>query len=50
MCITGCGELIIDEINKTLTTKDGKVFQEGDYLSLDGSTGNVYGEKLKPLS
>ncbi|MDD4644187.1 MAG: pyruvate, phosphate dikinase, partial [Bacilli bacterium] len=36
-CITGCNELSIDETAKTFTTKDGKVFQEGDYLSLDGS-------------
>ncbi|MGI6324370.1 MAG: pyruvate, phosphate dikinase [Bacilli bacterium] len=48
-CITGCGDLIIDEINKTLTTKDGRVFHEGDYLSLDGSTGNVYGEQIKTV-
>ena len=48
-CITGCGDLIIDEINKILTTKDGRVFHEGDYLSLDGSTGNVYGEQIKTV-
>ena len=46
-CVSGCGELIIDEINKTLTTKDGKVFKEGDYISLDGSTGKVYGQKIE---
>ena len=48
-CICGCGELIIDEINKTLTTKDGKVMHEGDWISLDGSTGNVYGERIKTV-
>ena len=41
-CVSGCGELKIDEENKTLTTKDGKVYKEGDEISLDGSTGKVY--------
>ena len=45
-CVSGCGELRIDDVAKTLITKDGKVFKEGDYLSLDGSTGNVYGESI----
>ncbi|MDD2470220.1 MAG: PEP-utilizing enzyme, partial [Bacilli bacterium] len=49
-CITGCNELSIDETAKTFTTKDGKVFQEGDYLSLDGSTGNVYGELIQTVT
>ena len=48
-CVSGCGELIIDEENKTLKTQDGKVFKEGDYLSIDGSTGNVYGEEIKTV-
>ena len=48
-CVSGCGELIIDEENKTLKTKDGQVFKEGDYLSIDGSTGNVYGEEIKTV-
>ncbi len=46
-CVSGCGELLINEEDKTLTTKDGVTFKEGDYMSLDGSTGNVYGEKIK---
>ena len=45
-CVSGCGELTISEENKTLTTKSGRVFNEGDYISLDGSTGSVYGEKI----
>lgn len=49
-CITGCNELSIDETIKTFTTKDGKVFQEGDYLSLDGSTGNVYGDLIQTVT
>lgn len=49
-CVCGCGELVIDEVSKTLITKDGKVYQEGDYMSLDGSTGNVYGEQIKTVA
>ena len=48
-CVSGCGELTISEENKTLTTKDGKVFKEGDYISVDGSTGKVYGEQIKTV-
>ena len=43
--VVGCGALRIDEENKTLTV-DGKVFHEGDFLSIDGATGNVYGEQI----
>ncbi|MBR6949857.1 MAG: pyruvate, phosphate dikinase [Bacilli bacterium] len=45
-CVSGCGEIVVDEDNKTLTTKDSTVFHEGDWISLDGSTGLVYGEKI----
>ena len=48
-CVSGCGELIINESAKTLKTKDGQVFKEGDYISLDGSTGNVYGVQIKTV-
>ena len=48
-CVSGCGELKIDEEKKTLTTKDGHVYHEGDYLSLDGSTGKVYGRQIKTV-
>ena len=43
--VVGCGELQISEAAKTLTIGD-KVFNEGDDISIDGTTGNVYGEKL----
>ena len=46
-CVSGCGELKIDEEAKTLTAPDGTIFKEGDYMSIDGSTGCVYGEKIK---
>ncbi len=49
-CVCGCGELTIDEEAKTLTTKDGVTYHEGDYLSLDGSTGFVYGEEIKTVA
>ena len=40
-CVSGCGDIKMDEENKCFTLK-GKVFHEGDVLSLDGSTGNIY--------
>ncbi len=43
--VVGCGELKINDEAKTLTV-DGKTYHEGDFISLDGSTGNVYGEQL----
>lgn len=41
-CVSGCNDISVDVNNKILTTKDGKVFREGDYISLDGATGMVY--------
>ncbi len=40
-CVSGCGDIKMDEANKQFTLK-GKVYKEGDVLSLDGSTGNIY--------
>ncbi|MBQ9929678.1 MAG: pyruvate, phosphate dikinase [Oscillospiraceae bacterium] len=40
-CVSGCTEINMDEENKQFTL-DGKTFREGDELSLDGSTGNIY--------
>lgn len=48
-CVSGCGDLKINEKNKTLTFKDGTVLKEGDYISLDGSTGNVYIGEIKTV-
>ncbi len=45
-CVAGCGEIKINEEEKFFTDKNGKRYNEGDWISLDGSTGNVYGEKL----
>lgn len=46
-CITGCSNLVIDEAKKIVTTESGKTYKEGDFISLDGSTGNVYGTSIK---
>ena len=48
-CVSGCGSLVIDEEAKTLTLKDGRILKEGDYISLDGSTGKVYAEQIKTV-
>ncbi len=40
-CVSGCGEIKMDEENKQFELK-GKTFHEGDWLSLDGSTGKIY--------
>jgi len=48
-CVAGCGEVIINEETKTMTLPDGRVLVEGDAISLDGSTGNVYAESIKTV-
>ena len=48
-CVAGCGELKVDEEAKTVTV-NGKVLTENDYISIDGSTGKVYGEALKTVT
>ncbi|MDD3920247.1 MAG: pyruvate, phosphate dikinase, partial [Eubacteriales bacterium] len=45
-CVAGCGEIMILEKSHSFSTQDGTVFNEGDWISLDGSTGSVYGEAL----
>ena len=46
-CVSGVGTFSIDEDAKILRTGDGEEFKEGDYISIDGSTGNVYAGKLE---
>ena len=48
-CVAGCGELTVNEEEKVFYTKDGKAYHEGDYISLDGSIGNVYGERIETV-
>ncbi len=40
-CVSGCGEIAMDEENKQFTLS-GKTFREGDFISIDGTTGNIY--------
>ena len=40
-CVSGCGDIVMDEENKQFTLA-GKTYHEGDYISIDGSTGNIY--------
>ena len=47
-CVAGCGSIKIDEDNKTITV-DGKKYTGNDYISIDGSTGNVYGGAIKTV-
>ncbi len=48
-CVAGCGDLIINENENYIITPDGEKFKEGDYISLDGSTGIVYGEEIETV-
>ena len=45
-CVSGCGDIVMDEANKTFTL-GGKEFHEGDYLSIDGTTGNIYDGQIR---
>ena len=47
-CVSGCGEIKMDEANKKFTLA-GRTYVEGDYISLDGSTGNIYGEAIQTV-
>ena len=46
-CVSGCKSVIIDERTKTITFENGTVLHEGDWMSLDGTTGNVYAQSIK---
>ena len=46
-CVCGCTDIIINEQAKTLTLPNGKTLKEGDYISIDGTTGNVYDKQIK---
>lgn len=45
-CVAGCSEITIKENEKIMIDKNGKTYNEGDWISLDGSTGNVYDGEL----
>ena len=44
-CVSGCGDIIMDEENKKFVLA-GKTYHEGDYISIDGSTGNIYDGRI----
>ncbi len=44
-CVSGCDDIAMDEANKKFTLA-GQEFKEGDYISIDGSTGNIYAGKI----
>ena len=44
-CVSGCGEIAVHEEDKTFTLA-GRTYHEGDWISIDGSTGNIYGEAI----
>ena len=48
-CVSGCGEIVMDEANKKFTLA-GRTYTEGDWISLDGSTGNIYGEAIATVN
>ena len=47
-CVSGCGDITMDEENKQFTL-GGKTFHEGDYISIDGTTGNIYDGIIKTV-
>ena len=47
-CVSGCGDIALDEENKKFTLA-GKVFNEGDFISIDGTTGNIYEGEIKTV-
>ena len=47
-CVSGCGDIQMDEANKKFTLA-GKTYKEGDIISIDGSTGNIYDGEIKTV-
>ena len=47
-CVSGCGDIAMDEENKKFTLA-GKEFHEGDFISIDGTTGNIYDGEIKTV-
>jgi pyruvate, orthophosphate dikinase len=48
-CVAGCGAIKVDEKKRTVEV-NGKVYTDEDYISIDGTSGNVYGEKIKTVT
>ena len=49
-CVAGCSEIRVSEEEKTVTTKDGTVYHEGDFISINGSDGQVYEGMVKTVT
>ncbi len=47
-CVSGCGDIVMDEANKCFTLA-GKTYHEGDVISIDGTTGNIYDGEIKTV-
>ena len=47
-CVSGCGDIAMDEANKKFTLS-GKTIKEGDFISIDGTTGNIYEGQIKTV-
>ena len=47
-CVSGCGDIAMDEANKKFTLA-GQEFHDGDYISIDGTTGNIYAGQIKTV-
>ena len=47
-CVSGCGDIAMDEENKKFTLA-GKEYHEGDFISIDGSTGNIYDGEIQTV-
>ncbi|MEF9866089.1 MAG: pyruvate, phosphate dikinase, partial [Oscillospiraceae bacterium] len=47
-CVSGCGEIVVDYDNKKFSL-GGKDYKEGDFISIDGSNGNIYGEAISSV-
>ena len=48
-CVAGCQELVVNEAEKKLII-GGKTYTQNDFISIDGSTGNIYGEKIATVN
>jgi pyruvate,orthophosphate dikinase len=48
-CVAGCSEARVDEETKTVSFESGSTFKEGDVISIDGSTGFIYGEAINTV-
>lgn len=48
-CVSGCGDIVVDYANKCFTLA-GKTYKEGDWIAIDGSTGNIYGEAVATVA